>query len=120
MASEPPRSGPCGLGVVLAQARRLIRRGDAWEAEDYDRLRRDCDAIEIRGEPDITVALRKSLQELTVNSLRRRDDLGYGDLCEGHVLYQAVWRSEYLQREMYLKFSLFDNRLIIVSFHESR
>ncbi len=120
MASEPPSSDACELGAVLAEARRLIRRGDAWEAEDYDRLRRDCDEIGILGEPEITFALRKSFQELTVSSLRRREDLGYGDLCEGHVLYQGAWRSEHLQREMYLKFSLFDNRLIVVSFHESR
>ena len=36
-----------------------MRRSDCWEAENYDRLRRDCDAIGIRGEPTITVALRE-------------------------------------------------------------
>lgn len=54
-----------------------------------------------------------------MGDLRARDDLGYGGLCAGHDLYQAAWFSANLQRRMYIKFSLFDGRLIIVSFHES-
>ena len=70
-------SGPCGqgdLGAVLEIARRRIRRGDAWEPENYDRLRRDCEKIGIRGEPAITVSLRKCLAEIRVEDLRARDD----------------------------------------------
>ena len=67
----------------------------------------------------ITVALRKSLGEITVQDLHARDDPGYDGLCEGHDLYEAAWFSAHLVRKMYLKFSLFDGRLIIVSFHES-
>ena len=54
-----------------------------------------------------------------MGDLRARDDIGYGGLCAGHDLYQAAWFSANLQRRMYIKFSLFDGRLIIVSFHES-
>ena len=67
----------------------------------------------------MTVALRESLEEITVEDLHARDDLGYGGLCAGHHLYQAAWFSASLRRRMYVKFSLFDGRLIIVSFHES-
>lgn len=107
------------LGEVLEIARQRIRRGDDWEPENYDRLRRDCDAIGIRGEPAITVSLRKCLAEITVEDLHARDDSGYGGLCAGHRLYEAAWFSEHVGRRMYLKFSLFDERLIVVSFHES-
>ena len=55
-----------------------------------------------------------------MEDLRARDDPGYGGLCAGHHLYEAVWVSEHVgRRRMYLKFSLFDERLIVVSFHES-
>ena len=119
MADEP-KPGPEGaLGPVLEEARRCIRRGDGWEPENYDRLRRDCEAIGVRGEPAITVSLRKSLAEITVEDLHARDDLGYGGLCAGHRLYEAAWSSASRRRRMYVKFSLFDGRLIIVSFHES-
>ena len=84
------------------------------------------DTIELRdgdgpegGEPAITVALRKSLGEITVQDLHARDDPGYDGLCEGHDLYEAAWFSAHVGRKMYLKFSLFDGRLTIVSFHES-
>ena len=96
-----------------------MRRSDCWEAENYDRLRRDCDAIGIRGEPTITVALRECLAEIAVGDVHAREDPGYGDLCAGHDLYEAAWFSARMGRQMYLKFSLFDGRLIIVSFHES-
>ena len=96
-----------------------MRRSDDWEPENYDRLRRDCDAIGIRGEPTITVALRKCFAEIAVANIHARDDPGYGDLCAGQDLYQAKWFSAHVGRQMYLKFSLFDGRLIIVSFHES-
>ena len=83
------------------------------------RLRRHCDEIDIRGEPTITVALRTCLGEINVEDLHARDDVGYHGLCAGHALYEAKWYSQSIKREMYLKFSLFDGRLIIVSFHES-
>lgn len=121
MADESRPDGHRDLGVVLETARLCIRRGDGWQASQahYDRLRRHCDEIGIRGEPAITVALRTCLSEITVQHLRARDDPGYDGLCEGHDLYDAAWFSTHLRREMYLKFSLFDGRLIIVSFHES-
>ena len=119
MTDESRPQGRCDLATVLGTARQYIRRGDAWEPADYDRLRRDCDAIEIRGEPAITVALRKCLAEITIQDLHARDDPGYGALCEGHDLYEARWHSVSIKRNMYLKFSLFDNRLVVVSFHES-
>ena len=119
MADESRPSGQGDLGQVLEEARRCIRRGDDWEPENYDRLRRDCDAIGIRGEPSITVSLRECLREITVQDLHAREDRGYGGLCAGHDLYEATWFSAHAGRQMYLKFSLFDERLIIVSFHES-
>lgn len=119
MADESKPGAQVDLGPVLEKARRCIRRGDGWEPENYDRLRRDCEAIGIRGEPAITVALRKGLAEVTAGDLHARDDPGYGDLCAGHDLYEAAWFSAHLRHRMYLKFSLFDGRLIIVSFHES-
>ena len=119
MADESRPSGQGDLAPVLAKARRCIRRGDGWEPENYDRLRRDCDAIGIRGEPAITVALRRCLGEIVAGDLHAREDPGYGGLCAGHDLYEAAWFSARIGREMYLKFSLFDERLIIVSFHES-
>ena len=119
MADESKPSAQGDLGPVLEKARRCIRRGDGWEPENYDRLRRDCDAIGIRGEPAITVSLRKGLAEIAVGDLHAREDPGYGGLCAGHDLYEAAWFSAHLRRQMYLKFSLFDGRLIIVSFHES-
>ena len=119
MADESKPSGQGDLGSVLEWARHGIRRGDRWEPENYDRLRQDCDEIGIRGEPAITVALRKSLAEITVEDLHAREDPGYGGLCAGHDLYEAAWFSARFGRKMYLKFSLFDGRLIIVSFHES-
>lgn len=54
-----------------------------------------------------------------MRDLHAREDPGYGGLCSGHDLYEAAWSSAYVGREMYLKFSLFDGRLIVVSFHES-
>ena len=119
MADAPQPGGSGDLGPVLDRARRCIRRGDGWEPESYDRLRRDCEALGIRGEPAITVALRKSLVEIAVEDLHACDDPGYGGLCAGHDLYEAAWFSAHVGRPMYLKFSLFDERLIIVSFHES-
>ena len=121
MADESRPDGQRDLGVVLKAARSCIRRGDRWQASraHYGRLRQHCDEIGIRGEPAITVALRKSLGEITVQDLHARDDPGYDGLCEGHDLYEAAWFSAHLLRKMYLKFSLFDGRLIIVSFHES-
>ena len=119
MADESRPSGQGDLGQVLEEARRCIRRGDGWEPENYDRLRRHCDEIGIRSEPSITVALRKCLGEITVQDLRSREDPGYGGLCAGHDLYEAAWFSAHVERQMYLKFSLFDGRLIVVSFHES-
>ena len=119
MADESKPGAQGDLGPVLEEARRCIRRGDGWEPENYDRLRRDCEAIGIRGEPAITVSLRKGLAEITAGDLHARDDPGYGGLCAGHDLYEAAWFSARLRRQMYLKFSLFDGRLIIVSFHES-
>lgn len=119
MADDSKLGGQGDLGPVLEEARRCIRRGDDWEPESYDRLREDCEALGVRGEPAITVALRKSLAEIAVDDLHARDDLGYGGLCAGHDLYEAAWFSAHIRRPMYLKFSLFDGRLIIVSFHES-
>lgn len=119
MADEPGPGPEDDLGSVLETARRRIQRGDGWEPENYDRLRRDCDAIGVRGEPAVTVSLRKSFAEITVEDLQARDDPGYGGLCAGRDLYQAAWFSASLRRRMYVKFSLFDGRLIIVSFHES-
>ena len=119
MADESRPGGQGNLDPVLDKARRCIRRGDGWEPENYDRLRRDCDAIGIRGEPAITVSLRKGLAEITVEDLHARKDPGYGGLCAGHDLYEAAWFSPYIGRKMYMKFSLFDDRLIVVSFHES-
>lgn len=119
MAGESKSGDQQDLGAVLDTARQYIRRGDAWEPENYDRLRRDCDDLEIRGEPAITVALRKCFAEITIQDLHAREDPGYGVLCDGHDLYEARWESVSIKRTMYLKFSLFDGRLIIVSFHES-
>lgn len=119
MADEPKPGARGFLGSVLEEARRCIRRGDGWEPDNYDRLRQDCDAIGIHGEPAITVALRKGLAEVAVGDLHAREDPGYGDLCAGHDLYEAAWFSARLGRRMYIKFSLFDGRLIVVSFHES-
>ena len=121
MADESRPDGQGDLSAVLEKARSYIRRGDGWQASPahYDRLRQHCDEIDIRGEPAITVALRKSLGEITVQDLHARDDPGYDGLCEGHDLYQAAWFSAHVGRKMYLKFSLFDGRLTIVSFHES-
>ena len=119
MAGESRPKGRPDLGAVLDAARVCIRRGDAWEPENYDRLRRDCDAIDIRGEPTITITLRKCFAEITIQDLHARDDPGYGGLCAGHDLYEARWYSESIKRRMYVKFSLFDERLVIVSFHES-
>jgi len=119
MADESKPGAQGDLGPVLEEARRCCRRGDSWEPENYDRLRRDCEAIGIRGEPAITVALRKGLAEITTGDLHARGDPGYGDLCAGHDLYEAAWFSAHLRRQMDLKFSLFDGRLVIVSFHES-
>lgn len=122
MADESRPDGQGDLSTVLEKARSYIRRGDGWQASPthYNRLRRHCDEIGIRGEPAIVIAIRRSLAEITVQDLRARDDSGYDGLCEGHDLYDATWFSARLNRKMYLKFSLFDGRLIIVSFHESR
>ncbi len=121
MADESRPDGRGDLGAVLEAARSCIRRGDGWQASraHYDRLRQHCDEIGIRGEPTITVALRECLNEITVQDLHARDDPGYDGLCEGHDLYEAAWFSAHVGRRMYLKFSLFNERLIIVSFHES-
>lgn len=89
------------------------------EYENYGRIRRDCEAIGINSEPAITVFLRKCLAEIAVGQLHKREDLGYGHLCGGHDLYEAAWFSVAAGRKMYLKFSLFDGRLVIVSLHES-
>ena len=110
--SRRSRSSTCEGSPLYSSWRRL-------GAGNYDRLRRDCDAIGIRGEPAITVALRKCLDEIVVWDLHAREDPGYGGLCAGHDLYEAAWFSAHIRRKMYLKFSLFDERLIIVSFHES-
>ena len=118
MADESKPSGRRDLGQVLERARRCIRADD-WEPENYDRLRRDCEALGFRNEPAITISLRKCLAEITVRDLHAREDPGYGGLCSGHDLYEAAWSSAHVGREMYLKFSLFDGRLIVVSFHES-
>ena len=119
MANESKLSGQGDLGRVLDKARRCIRGGDGWEPENYDRLRRDCDAIGIRNEPAISISLRKCLAEVAVGDLHAREDPGYGGLCAGHDLYEAAWFSAHIGRAMHLKFSLFDGRMIIVSFHES-
>ena len=121
MADESRPDGRGDLSAVLRTARSCIRRGDGWQASraHYDRLRQHCDEIGIRGEPAITVALRTCLREITVQNLHARDDPGYDGLCDGHDLYEATWSSAHLGRKMYLKFSLFDGRLIIVSFHKS-
>ena len=119
MADESRSEYRQDLSAVLDTARRYIRRGDKWEPANYDRLRRHCEALDIRGEPAITVALRRCIAEIKVQDLHAREDPGYGALCEGHDLYEARWFSASIRRAMYLKFSLFDGRLIIVSFHES-
>ena len=54
-----------------------------------------------------------------MEDVHAREDPGYGGLCAGHDLYEAAWFSAHLRRQMYIKFSLFDGRLIIVSFHQS-
>ena len=119
MADESRSEDQQNLGAVLDTARQYIRRGDGWEPENYDRLRRHCEALEIRNEPAITVALRRCFWEITIEDIHAREDPGYGALCEGHDLYEARWFSVSIKRAMYLKFSLFDGRLVIVSFHES-
>ena len=121
MADESGPDGQGDLSKILAKARSCIRRGDGWQASPthYGRLRRHCAEIGIRDEPAITVALRKGFGEITVRDLHARDDPGYDGLCEGHALYEATWFSAHVKRKMYLKFSLFDGRLIVVSFHES-
>ena len=119
MADESKPRSQSDLGAVLEKACQCIRRGDGWEQDNPDRLRQDCEAIGIHGEPGITVCLRKCLREISVGNLHAREDLSYGGLSAGHELYEAAWSSEHLGRQMYLKFSLFDGRLIIVSFHES-
>lgn len=121
MADESRPDGQGDLSTVLKAARSCIRRGDGWQASrtHYDRLRQHCDEIGICGELAITVALRKSFGEITAQDLHARDDPGYDGLCEGHDLYEAAWFSAHVGRNMYLKFSLFDGRLTIVSFHES-
>ena len=120
MADESTPVGSRDLGKVLETARSYIRKKDDWQAVDYNRLRRHCDDVGIRDGLSITLALRACLGEITVRDLHARDDPGYDGLCEGHDLYEARWYSTYVKREMYLKFSLYDERLIIVSFHESR
>ena len=119
MTDESRSKDQHDLGAVLDTARKYIRRGDGWEAAKYDRLRQHCEALDIRSEPSITVALRRCFKEITIQDLHARDDPGYGALCDGHDLYEARWYSESIKRVMYIKFSLFDGRLIIVSFHES-
>lgn len=122
MADKFKPGGQDDAGSVLEEARRCIRRGDGWQASPshYDRLRQHCSEIGIHGEPNITLALRACLcDEITVQDLRVRDDPAYDGLLAGLDLYQASWFSRSIRRNMYLKFSLFDGRLIIVSFHES-
>ncbi len=119
MADESKPDGPRDVGKVLEAARSYINGRDDWQPVDYGRLRRHCDEIGIRDGLAITLALRACLGEITAQDLHARDDPGYDGLCEGHDLYEARWYSTYVKREMYLKFSLYDGRLIIVSFHES-
>ncbi len=121
MPDTPLESGHSDdAATVLAEARRLMRRGDGWEADDYDSLRADCEAIGIRGEPSITIALRKAFGEISADDMHQRTDLGYGDLCAGRVLHEARWQSDHCRCRMYVKFSVFEGRLVIVKFHEDR
>lgn len=84
-----------------------------------DDLRKCCEAIGICGEPSITVALRKASEEITAGDLHLREDAGYGGVSSDHTLYEACWESAHCGHRMYFKFSLFEDRVIVVRFHVS-
>ncbi len=113
------QDGACDIGSVLATARRLMRRGDGWEPENYDALRASCESIGIMGEPAITVALRKAFGEISKQDIHVREEPGYGGASANQTLYEARWQSSHCRRYMYVKFALFDDRLVLVRFHES-
>jgi hypothetical protein len=117
---QPTRPAPIYLAAILEQARRLIRRGDGWECADPTRLWRHCAEVGITTEPSITIALRKAFAEITVDQGHVREDTSYEDACKDQLLFEFRWQSPSIGEPMYLKFALFDGRLVIISFHRSK
>ena len=97
-----------------------MRYGNDWEVADPKRLRDDCAALGIVGEPSITVALRTACKELTPACGCMREDLAAERLCKGKRLYEFIWDSASRGVKMYFKFSLFDGRLVVVTFHKAK
>ena len=110
---------PTDLASVLERSRRLIRRGDGWEAARPIRLWKHCLELGITTEPSITIALRTAFSEIGVSDGHIRDDESDEDLCRGQTMYEFRWQSASRSLLMYLKFCLFDGRLVIISFHRS-
>ncbi len=122
MSSVPRRPGHKELAGKINAAQERLEDGNWDMGLEYELFMKDCEELGLYTDEEQTAALKHVMKEVRPEHYRGPQPPRKGS--RGKVLdrelFEFVFTSKFLNKEIYLKFAVYGDQLFIVSFHKTR